>query len=138
MLPNTITYTFNHDNDGGTTAAVSVTLTRHKEELDKTVYHTGSHSMVAPDTLSFHRTSPKRSGDFLGVQRVAVKRTRTVPVDNAAGLETKVPNVEELAFSLPIGMTDAQKISAVMEWIGFLSSNEGKDAMIRLLKTSEI
>lgn len=138
MLPNTITYTFDHDNDGGTTAAVEVVLTRHTEESGKTVYITGAHTVIEPDTLSFHRTTPKRAGDFLGVQRVSVKRTRTEAVDNAAGLETKVPNVEELAFSLPVGMSDSAKVSALMEWIGFLSSTEGKAAMIKLLKTSEI
>lgn len=138
MQPNTIAYTYDHDNDGGSTAVVSVTLTRHAEELNKSTYRTGSHVTETPDTLNFYRTAAKRSGDFLGAQKVSVKRTKTFLVESAAGLEIKAPAVSELSFSLPVGVTNAEKLALLMEWIGYLSSSEGKAAMISLLNVSEI
>lgn len=138
MQPNTIAYTFDHDNDGGTTAAVSVTLTRHAEELNKSTYRTGSHSTEVPDTVNFYRTAAKRSGEFLGAQKVSVKRTKTFEVETASGGATKAPVVGELSFSIPVGVTNAEKLAILMEWIGFLTSSEGKSSMISLLNVSEI
>lgn len=138
MQPNTIAYTFDHDNDGGTTPAVAVTLTRHSEELNRTIYRTGSHTESVPDLFTFYRTPAKRSGSFMGTQKVSVKRTRSRTVSNAEGLDTVVPQVDELSFSIPIGVAEADKIASLMEWIGVLSSSEGKAAMLQLLSVSEI
>lgn len=137
MQPNTIAYTFDHDNDGGT-AAIAMTLTRHAEELNSSTYRTGSHNTEAPDTLKFYRTAPKRSGNFLGAQKVSVKRTTTHVVDTADGLETKAPGIVELSFSIPVGVSNADKLKMLMDHIGFLASSEGKAAMINLLNVSEI
>jgi hypothetical protein len=139
MQPNTIAYTYDHDNDGGTTAAVSVTLTRHADELNKSTYRTASHNdTVQQDLLSFYRTAAKRSGEFLGTEKTAIKRTKTVIVKNASGLDVKAPSIVNLDFSLPYGMTIAQKLATLMETIGYLSSTEGKAAMIKLLNVQEI
>jgi hypothetical protein len=138
MQPNTIAYTYDHDNDGGSTAAVAVTLTRHAEELHKSTYRTADHSPTNPDTMSFFRTLPKRSGDFLGVERVAVKRTRTETVESAAGLETKAASNIEVAINLPVGLTVAEKTARLMELLGFLSSTEGKTAMLLLINVQSI
>jgi hypothetical protein len=137
MQPNTISYNYDHDNDGGTTPAVAVVLTRHQEELHKSVYRTAAHTEALPDTLTFMRTPAKRSGTFMGVQRVGVKRTRTRTVDTADGLASKAPQVDELSFSIPIGVSNADKLASYMEWVGWLSSSEGKAAMIALLNVSE-
>lgn len=139
MQPNTIAYAFDHDNDGGTTAAVAVTLTRHGEELNKSTYITSAHNnTVQQDLGQFYRTAAKRSGDFLGTEKTAFKRTKTHVVKSAAGLDIKVPAICELAFSLPFGMTYDEKLAFLMEHIGYLSSSEGKAAMIKLLNTQEI
>lgn len=138
MQPNAIAYSFDDDNDGGTTPALDVTLTRHSEELHKSTYRTAAHTESVPDTFQFYRTPAKRSGDFLGVQRVSVKRTRTRTVQSAAGLDVKAPQVDELSFSIPIGVGNSDKLASLMEWIGFLSSTEGKAAMISLLNISEV
>lgn len=139
MQPNTIAYTYDHDNDGGTTAALAVLLTRHAEEVNKTTYRTAAHNdTVLQDLGQFYRTAAKRSGDFLGTEKTAFKRTKTHVVPNAAGIDTKVPAIAELSFSLPYGMTSAQKIAYYMEMVGYLSSSEGKAAMIKLLQVQEI
>lgn len=139
MQPNTIAYTYDHDNDGGTTAAIAVTLTRHAEELDKSTYRTADHNgAVQTDLMQFYRTSAKRSGEFLGVEKTAIKRTKTFVVPNASGLDTKVPSIVELSASLPFGLTPAEKLAVLMEHIGFLTSSEGKAAMIKLFNVQEV
>lgn len=138
MLPNTIAHTYDHDNDGGTTAVIAVTLTRHAEELNSSTYRTASHVEDAPDTVKFYRTPAKKSGDYMGSQKVSVKRTKTQTVLSAAGLNVKAPFIGELSFSVPVGVTNAEKLARYMEWVGFLSSNEGKAAMLSLLYVSEI
>lgn len=139
MQANTIAYTFDHDNDGGTTPAIAVLLTRHTEEVDKTTYITAAHmDTVAQDTFAFYRTLAKRSGDSFGVERTATKRTKTHVVVNAAGLDVKVPVVVDLGFSIPVGLTVAQKTAIVMEHLGFLTSSEGKAAMLSLVSTQNI
>lgn len=139
MQPNTIAYTFDHDNDGGSTAAVAVTLTRHEEELHKTTYRTAAHmDTVLNDIGAFYRTPAKRSGVFLGVEKTAFKRTATQVVPNGEGNDTQAPCITETSFAFPVGMTSAAKISKLMEHIGFLSSSEGKAAMIKLITVQEI
>jgi hypothetical protein len=139
MQANTIAYTYNHDDDGGTTPAISVLLTRHTEEVDKTTYITAAHmDTVQQDTMAFYRTLAKRSGDSFGVERTATKRTKTHVVVNAAGLSVKVPVVVDIGLSIPVGLTAAEKKAIVMEHIGFLSSTEGKAAMLSLVATQNI
>jgi hypothetical protein len=139
MQPNTIAYTYDHDNDGGSTAALAVTLTRHEEELNKSTYRTAAHNdTVQQDLGQFYRTSAKRSGDFLGTEKTAFKRTKTHVVDNASGLEIKAPAIAEVSFSLPYGMTVAEKTAVYMELVGYLSSSEGKAAMLSLLHVQQI
>lgn len=137
MLANNIAFSYDHDNDSQT-AAISVALTRFEEGANKSVYVSDSHQEAAPDTLQFSRTLPKRAGSFLGVQRVEVKRTRSRVVKNAEGADIRVPDIQALSFAIPSGTSEAAKLNALMEWIGFLSSTEGKAALVRLLNISEI
>jgi hypothetical protein len=139
MQANTIAYTYNHDDDAGTTPVVSVLLTRHQEEVDKTTYITAAHAdTVMQDTFAFYRTPAKRSGDSFGVERTATKRTKTHVVVNAAGLSVKVPVVLDLGVSVPVGLTAAEKKAIVMEHIGFITSSEGKAAMLSLVGIQSI
>lgn len=133
MQPNTVAYSYDHDNDGGTTAAVAVTLTRHAEELNKSTYRTAGHNIDGvTDLLQFYRTPAKRSGDFLGVEKVALKRTLSLEVTTASGLDTVAPSIWDLNFAFPYGMTTAQKLDRIMDLIGLVTSNEGKAALIAL------
>lgn len=139
MQPNTIAYTYDHDNDGGTTAAVAVSLTRFAEELHKSSYITASHNdTVQQDSLNFYRTLPKRSGQFLGTEKTSIKRTKTALVDDAGGLTAKAPKIVETSFNFPVGVSVADKLAFYMEHVGFLSSSEGKVAMIALINQQSI
>jgi len=139
MQPNTIAYTYDHDNDGGSTAAVAVTQTRFAEELNKSTYRTAAHNTtVQTDTLNFYRTLAKRSGEYLGSEKTALKRTKTHVVENASGLDIKAPAIADLSFSFPVGVSAADKLAFYMELVGFLASSEGKAAMINLINVQEI
>lgn len=138
MQPNTIAYTYDHDNDGGTTPAVSVTLNRHREALDSTVYATSSDSSLQIDQGKFYRTDAKRSGNFYGTDKVAFKRSKGKSVPTVDGGTTIAPIIVEVSASLPVGTSDADRLGALMELIGFLSSLEGKAAMISLFQKKNV
>lgn len=139
MQAATIAYTYDHDNDGGTTAAVAVSLTRHRETPDSSIYRTGSHAdTVQTDLAQFSRTAAKRSGEYLGNEKTSYKRTKTFLVDDASGNEIKANAIAEVSFSLPFGMTPAQKLDFLMELVGFASDTDGKAALIALLTYQDV
>lgn len=139
MLPETIAYTYDHDNDGGTTAAVAVTITRHRESPDSSVYRTASHaSSVLTDLMQFSRTAAKRNGDYLGNEKCSWKRTKTFTVQDAAGNDIKANAIYESSASLPYGMTPTQKLDFLMEVIGFPVSSEGKAALIKMFTYQDV
>jgi hypothetical protein len=140
MQANTIAYTYNHDNDGGTTAEVAVSLERYREAgPDSTVYRTDSHNgTVLVDLAQFYRTPNKRSGNYLGNEKVAYKRTKTFVVKDALANDINASAIGELSLSLPYGMTQAQKLSFFMELLGFSTSSEGKAALLKLIYTLDV
>lgn len=139
MLPETISYTFDHDDDGGTTAVKSVALTRNKENPDSSVYRTASHNdTVQTDLMQFSRAAAKRSGDYLGNEKTGWKRTKTFQVKDAAGNDIKANAIADCNFSLPYGMTIAQKLEFLMELIGFPGSAEGKAALKKMFNYQDV
>lgn len=104
MQPNTITLPVDLLNNGTPTNEV---FTRHSEELNKTVYRGPGHTVASPNIMALYRTLPKRSGNFLGTGKVSIRFTETVIVENAEGLETPVPNIVEVSFSNPVGVSAA-------------------------------
>lgn len=138
MQPNTISYTFDHDNDGGTTPAVSVTLNRYREALDSTIYATSLDTSLSINQSKFYRTDAKRSGNFYGTDKVAYKRSVGKSVPTVDGGTTIAPIIVEVSASLPVGTSDADRLSAVMELIGFLTSTDGKAAMISLFQKKNV
>lgn len=133
MQPATIAYTYDHDNNSGT-AAVAVTMKRHKELPDSSVYRTDAHnSTVQTDLLQFSRAAAKRNGAYLGNEKTGVKRTKTYIVKDAENNDIKSNAIGSLDFSLPYGMTPAQKLDFLMELLGFGTSTEGKAALIEMI-----
>lgn len=139
MQADTIAYTYNHDDDGGTTAVKSVTLERWREGPDTTTYRTSTHNdSVLIDLGQFYRTPNKRSGNYLGNEKTAYKRTKTFVVKDALGNDINASAIGELSFSLPYGMTVAQKLDFLMEMFGFGTSTEGKAALKKLVNTLDV
>lgn len=102
MLDNTITLTLPN---GGT--PVDVPIARIDVLQNRSVYHEPTHSTIMRKTVGFYRTLPKRSGDFLGVAKSAVKSTLDMTVANAKGEPVVSPMIGEISFSIPIGAVEA-------------------------------
>lgn len=102
MLDNTIVMTLPN---GGT--PVNVNITRIDVLQNRSVYHEPTHSTTMRKTVGFYRTLPKRSGDFLGVAKSAVKSTLDMTVANAKGEPVVSPMIGEISFSIPIGAVEA-------------------------------
>lgn len=102
MLENTLTLNLAN---GGT--PVNISIARIDVLQNRSVYHEPTHSTTMRKTVGFYRTLPKRSGDFLGVAKSAVKSTIDLPVLNAKGETITSPVIGEISFSVPIGATEA-------------------------------
>ena len=102
MLNDSITLTLPN---GGT--PVNVNITRIDVLQNRSVSHEPAHKTTVRKTVGFYRTLPKRSGDFLGVAKSAVKSTLDMTVQNAKGEPVISPMIGEISFSIPIGAVEA-------------------------------
>ena len=106
MQPNLITLAVDQLNDA---TLVDLALTRFDEYQNRAVYISESHSIAAPDTLTFYRTIPKPSGNFLGMAKTSYKFSRSITVAGADGSTLIAPQIVEVSFSNPVGATEAQR-----------------------------
>lgn len=109
MLPNTITLAVDELNNE---TPVDETLTRFEENLNRSTYVGDSHSVEAKDTLNFYRTVPKPNGNFKGVAKTAFKFSRDTVVTGVDSTSVSAPIIVEVSFSIPVGVTDADKLLA--------------------------
>jgi len=122
MQPNTITLAVNHDNDDGTTAAVSHVLTRYDEYQNRTEYIDEDHTLSLRNKVGLYRTFPKTSGNFKGVAKSAIKFTQDYSVDGVDSTTSIVaPGIIDIGFSFPVGMTPAQTLELRMRAVALLS-----------------
>lgn len=110
MLANTISIDVNHDNDNGTTPAITEVFDRYEEYLNRSVYVHSAHTLGAKDILSFYRTQPKPAGTFKGMAKTAVKFTKDLTVADSAGGTITAPAIVQVSFSIPVGATDEEKL----------------------------
>lgn len=132
MQANTITLAVDLLNTGSTTNEV---FTRHEEQINRSTYIGPEHTVASPNTMQFYRTLPKRSGDYLGSAKVSIKFTASRVVDSATGLDIKAPDIAEVSFSIPVGVTAAQMKATRQRLIAALDSDTVMDA---LMGTQEI
>jgi hypothetical protein len=64
------------------------------------------------DQMAFYRTLPKRSGNYKGTAKSAVKFTTDVIVDGVDGSSITAPLILELSISCPVGVSDATILAA--------------------------
>lgn len=100
MQPNTLTLAVDVGNTGSTSNAV---LTRHEENVGKSVYITSDHTLVSRDQLALLRTPNKRNGAFYGSAKSAIRWTKDIQVAQADGTNTIAPLIGEISFSIPVG-----------------------------------
>ncbi len=105
MLPNTITLAVDLLNNGTTTDEL---FSRLEELVNRSTYRGPNHSTSARNIMQFYRTLAKRSGNFLGASKVAVKFTEDQTVLGADGNSIVSPLIAELNVSIPVGTTAAK------------------------------
>jgi len=121
MQDNSITLAVDVDNDGGTTAAVTLVFNRYEEYQNRSVYIATDHTLASRNQLGLYRTFPKVSGNFNGVAKSAIKLTQDYSVPGADATTTRVaPGLVDIGFSFPVGLTPAQTLELRMRAVALL------------------
>lgn len=127
MQANTITLPVDLLNTGSTTNEL---FTRHEETINRSTYRGPDHTVASPNTLQLYRTLPKRSGDYLGSAKVSVKLTAARTVTSASGLDIQAPDIAEVSFSIPVGVTAAQMKAVRQRLIAVLDMDAVMDTLM--------
>lgn len=132
MPTSTITLAVNVDNDDGTTAAIDKIYSLFDASPQNRVdYISESHTLALRDTLKLYRTPPKKSGNFRGTAKTAVKFTEDFEVDGVDSTTTvTAPGILDISFSCPIGMTPAQTLEMRMNAVALLQDNDIMAALV--------
>lgn len=134
MQPNVITLSVDAQNDGQTTADLSVNFTRFDEYQNRTVYIGDNHQMDAKDTLTLYRSTPTPNGNFKGVMKTSVKFTKDVLVPGVDGVSTlTAPIILEVSFSVPVGASAAALLLARQTALALVDRDDIMDPLNRTL-----
>lgn len=108
MQPDTITLAVDELNND---TLVDHPMTRVDYTNSRSKYIGATHSAINRDEMSLFRSAAKASGNFRGVEKTSVKLTKDQSVPGADGVTTlTIPAIGECSFSLPIGMSSANKL----------------------------
>lgn len=133
MQSNTITLPVDLANTGSTTDAV---FTRVEEYLNRSVYKSATHSLLMRDLMAFYRSVPKKSGNFNGVAKSAVKFTVDKEVEGVDSSTTVIaPLIGEISFSVPLGTTAAEAMELRQRMIAALDNDT---IMVKLMEELEV
>jgi hypothetical protein len=125
MLDNTITIDVNEDNDDGTTPAVEVVYSRFTEAENRSEYISADHTALNRDKLGFYRTFPKANGKYRGSEKTSMKITEDFDVPSTeVDVDITAPQIGEISFSSPVGLTSDQKKAFRMRFVALLSDDE--------------
>lgn len=121
MIDNTVTLPVDVLNDG---VLVNKTFTRYEEFQNRSKYISSSHTLSLRDFFDIYRTTPKKTGNFCGTAKSAVKFTMDVEVPGADSATTlTAPQILEVSFSLPVGSTAEQVVVLRQRAIAFLDND---------------
>lgn len=115
-LPNTLTVYIDNENDG---SPIPVIISEIERAADRSRYKFPTHSLIARDYVDFYRTLNKKTGNFNGVAKSAIKVTRDVSVPGVDTTTTLVaPQIAHVTFANPVGVTPAQELEVAMRLVG--------------------
>jgi len=127
MLDGTITISVDVANDANLVDAV---FTRQDEFQNRSKYKSANHSLISRDTLDFYRTYPKKSGNFNGTAKSSLKFTRDRTVNGVdATTEVVAPEIVEISFSLPVGITNANLVELRQRVVALLDDDSIMDRL---------
>lgn len=106
--PDSITLPVDELNNGTT---VNHVYTNYDRSSVRSVYIGANHTSLARNMMTLFRSPAKPVGNFPGVEKISVKLTRDITVNGNDGVTpVKIPDIVEVSFSMPVGMTDADKV----------------------------
>lgn len=124
MLENTITLSY--DAEGDDLNPVDVIIRRDQEYADRSVYNFPD-AEAGDHNVAFYRTRPKVAGNFRGVERTRQKLTKPVTVLGVDGSSIVSSAIGEANFSMPKGMTAADKIAFLQELLAIHENEDVRD-----------
>lgn len=89
----------------------TVTFTRYSEELNKSTYVAGDHTLALNHTLALSRVFPKPTKDYAGVARTRFKVTKGILL--ASG--QTVPLIASVEYDIPVGVAEADYDKVIEE-----------------------
>lgn len=131
MQDSTITLALDADNNGST---VDTVISRIDETANRSRYKFPAHTLISRDYVDLYRTYNKKSGNFNGVAKCAIKCTKDVEVPGVDTTTSVVsPIIGEVSFSLPVGSTPADQLEIGMRLVAMV-----KHALFTKLRELEI
>lgn len=128
MQANAITLNVDYLNNSTTTAEV---YDRADYFQNRSTYHGANHASDSRDIFQLYRTYPKQNGNFKGVEKCSIKFTYDHSVDGVDGVATLTsPAIAEINFSLPVGMTAAEKLIVRQRVISILDDDTVMDDLM--------
>jgi len=98
----------------------------------KSLFFGPDNTTSEPDTLSFEVTDPKQNGNFRGVTRPKIVRTRTAVVDGVDETTQLVqPLIGKLEFSIPVGTLPADILLLRQEIVAILNDDTVMDKLMK-------
>lgn len=107
MLPATITFPVDVLNNG---TPVNKVYSRDYDDFSKSVYTGPAHTLLSRQLLQFQRTPNKVVGNSFGTFRTATKVTVDKMVAARDGTNVSQPMILEVSTSIPVGVSDADKM----------------------------
>lgn len=107
------------------------TYTADRVQPDQVRFVGPANTVSVRDYFTLGRVAPKPTATFAGMARFFVKKQMTVEV-NASTSEVAVAS-GNLELALPVGITDANIDLLLADYVSFLGSTAGKDAVKKAL-----
>lgn len=104
MQANELTLSVDPANDSNPENRV---YSRHEETVNRSTYRASTHSLAARNLLQFYRSAPTKVGNFAGTAKSSFKVTIDRSVAAVDGGTIIVPQIVEVSFSNPVGVTSA-------------------------------
>lgn len=106
--PNEITLSVDVLNNG---TGVNRVYTNWDRTSSRSMYIGPTHTALERDTLTLFRSPAKPNGNFAGVEKTTIKFSEDAEVLGNDGATTiRAPKICEISFSLPVGVTAAEKV----------------------------
>jgi len=112
---------------------VPTTYTRFEEIQNRTTYlELDNHSSMKPRKLQLYRSPLSSPGLSFGKQKSAVKFTDGFDVLNKEGATVVENALVNISFSLPVGLSDAQRTLVRERVVAMINDDTVMDSLIKL------